>query len=321
MCAWSSAASRLVRSAGRLLAHGACRRGMSFADGLGRQRLVAVGGDDEAAFARPAAGDRHPERLEEGDVLLGRAAQRRQVVADDEGVGPGVEAHALQLAEDLLPAAGQADPRPGQDQPEQGDGLQRFPGRQQRRVGQRRPGPGVEQVDRHLAGVELRQLEGEVDALLQRLADAHDPAAAQLHAGVDGQPGGGDPVVVAVGGADRREDGPGRLEVVVVPAHAGGGQALRLGRRPGARASRPPRGRSRSRTAVDGVDHLVEEPFARAPHGDHDAELGGAGRLRGPGRLQHLVEVEEGVDVDAGVEVGRLGAEGAVLGAGARTWR
>ena len=222
--------------------------GNELPDGLGRQRLGAVGGDDEAALARPAAGHRHPERLEEGDVVLRRAAQRRQVVADDQGVGAGVEAHALQLAEDLLPAAGQADPRPGQDQPEQGDGLQRFPGRQDRRVGQRRAGPGVEQVDRHLAGVELRQFEGEVDPLLQRLAEAHDPAAAQLHAGVHGQPGGGDPVVVGVGGADRREHRPGRLEVVVVAAHPGGGQ-LRPGPRRGARGSRPPRGPSRSGTA------------------------------------------------------------------------
>jgi hypothetical protein len=103
---------------------------------------------------------------------------------------------------------------------------------------------------------------------------------------------------------------------VVVAAHPGGGQPLRLGR------LQQPEGAGHLQAGLlphgrDGVDHLVEEPFARASHGHHDAELGGAGRPGGPRRLEHIVEVEEGEDVDAGVEVGRLGAEGAVLGAGA----
>ena len=165
--------------------------------------------------------------------------------------------------------------------------------RQQRRVGQRRPRPRIEQVDRHLARVELGQLEGEVDALLERLAHAQDPAAAQLHAGVDGQAGGGDPVVVACGWCRSTGTPPG------APRGCGCSGARR--RRPGARPGPAPGARGEQATSrpvsvphsVDRLDHLVEQPLARAPHGHHDAELGGAGRLGGPGGLQHLVEVEE----------------------------
>ena len=57
---------------------------------------------------------------------------------------------------------------------------------------------GSEEVDRHLARLELGELEREVDALLERLAHAEDAAAAQLHAGVDREPRGLDAVVVGV---------------------------------------------------------------------------------------------------------------------------
>jgi hypothetical protein len=103
---------------------------------------------------------------------------------------------------------------------------------------------------------------------------------------------------------------------VVVAAHPGVGEAFRLV------------GLEETEGAGDlqarllphrrhGVDDLVEEPLARAPDRHHDAELGRPGVTGGPGGGEDLVEVQEGVDVDAGVEVGRLRAEGAVLGAGA----
>ena len=115
-------------------------------------------------------------------VVVGGTAGSREVVADDQRVGSREQPHALQLAEHALAPAGQAQPRAGQDQPEQRDGLQGFARAQRlvlRRAGCR---AGVEEVDRHLARVELRELEREVDALLERLAHAEDAAAAQLHA-------------------------------------------------------------------------------------------------------------------------------------------
>ncbi len=69
---------------------------------------------------------------------------------------------------------------------------------------------------------------------------------------------------------------------------------------------------------VDRVEHLAQESFLRAAHGDDDAELGGPGIASCSRRVDDLVEVQERVHVDAGVEPGRLRAERTVLGAGAR---
>ena len=74
----------------------------------------------------------------------------------------------------------------GRIEPEQRDRLQRLARAEaSSRSPSGVPGPRVEQVDRHLARLELGELEREVDALLERLAHAEDAAAAQLHAGVD----------------------------------------------------------------------------------------------------------------------------------------
>ncbi len=174
-----------------------------------------------------------------------------------------------------------------------------------------------QEVDRHLARFELGELEREVDPLLERLAHAEDPAAAQLHPRVDGQAGGGDAVVVGVGAHDRREQRARRLEVVVVALHPRGREppGLLLGEEP-ERARDLESGLGVHR--VDRVDHAGEHPLRRPPHRDHDAELGGTrlpGRAR---RLEHLVELQERVHVDVGRVAGRLRAECAVLRARAR---
>src|SRR5437870_13212814 len=76
--------------------------------------------------------------------------------------------------------------------------------------------------------IELGEIEREVDWLLQRLTHPEDAAAAQLHARVARELGRPDPIVVGVRRADRREERPAGLEVVVVTAHAGGGESPRL---------------------------------------------------------------------------------------------
>ena len=237
-----------------------------------------------------------------------------EVVAHDERVRTGEQAHRLELAEHTLAAAGEPDPRARHHEAEQRDRLERFSRREQRAVAERRARTRVEQVHRNLARFERRELEREVDALLQRLAHAEDAAAAQLHSRVDGEAGGADAVVVGVRRADAREHLATRLEVVVVAAHARGREPLRLRRREQAeRARHFEPGLAVDR--VDRVDDLGEEALLGPAHGDDDAELRGAGVARRVRRSEHLVEVEEGVDVDVGVEARRLRAERAVFGA------
>src|SRR3989440_2480863 len=129
--------------------------------------------------------DRHLELVEQGEVLARRTTEGGQVVADDHRVDPAEQAvPGTEVAEgDLAPAR---VPENGfrQREPEGGDGAQRVAGLHDRRVPQRRAGPGVEEVQRHLVRRQRRQLYGELRALLDRLAQAEDPAAADLHPGV-----------------------------------------------------------------------------------------------------------------------------------------
>ncbi len=184
--------------------------------------------------------------------------------------------------------------------------------REEGSIPERRAGPRVEQVHGHFARFERRQLEREVDALLEGLAHPEDAAATQLHARVDREARGGDAVVVGVCRADRREHLAARLEVVVVAADArcrepsglvGGEEAERAGHlEPGVGLH-----------GLDRVDDLREQALLGPTHRDHDAELRRPGVARRPGGREDLVEVEERIDVDVGVEARRLRAERAVL--------
>ena len=62
-------------------------------------------------------------------------------------------------------------------------------------VGQRRARAGVEEVERHLGGVDLAQLAEQLEALVDGLAHAEQGAAAQLHAVLAHQPAGVEPLV------------------------------------------------------------------------------------------------------------------------------
>src|SRR6266542_3003657 len=227
------------------------------------------------------------------------------------------EIYTLSLHDALPISAGESNPDVGHDEPEQRDRLQGLAGREQRLVVERRAGPRVEQVDGHLARRELGELERKVDALVERLAHAEDPAAAQLHAGVLRELRSLDAVVVCVGRADRRKHLAARLEVVVVAPHARRREPLGVLAR-----QQPERARDlEARLAVHGVDgleHPAQQPLFRAADGHDDAELRSTGVARRARRRDDVVQVEEGVHVDAGLEPRRLRAERAVLGAGAR---
>ncbi len=144
-------------------------------------------------------------------------------------------------------------------------------------VAERCSGTRVEQVDRHFARVERGELEREVDALFERLAHPEDAAATQLHARVARELRGCDTVVVRVRRADRGEPLAARLEVVVVAAHAGVGEAARL---PGGEQSERARDLEPGLALdpIDRVDHPAQQPLLGTPHRDDDAELRRAGR-------------------------------------------
>ena len=178
------------------------------------------------------------------------------------------------------------------------------------------PGRGFKKLSGTSVGIELLELEEELDPLLVGLAHADERAAAQLHAVVAHQPAGLLALLPGVGGDHLREERPRRLEVVVVAVDAALGEAagLVVGEQPGA-------DRHVEAGPVADHGHQLEDPghgaLVRTAHGQDDAELRGPGRLGLLGRPQHLVGVEEGGGLDRAVEPGRLGAEVAVLGAAA----
>ncbi len=282
-------------------------------DRRGGQRRRAAGVDDEAAFAG-TFGHRHPERFQQRVVFFGRAPGGRQVVAHDQCVGAREQAHRLELAEHAFAPAGQAQPGRGQDEPEQGDRLQRLARAERRLPVERGARARVQKVDRHFARFQRRELEREVDALLEGLAHAEDATAAQLHTRVAGEASGADAVVVAVRRADGREQLAAGFEVVVVAAYTGRREAIGLFGGQQAEGARDfETGLALHR--ADRVDHASEQSLLRTAHCDDDAELGGtgiAGRVRG---REDLVGVEERVDVDARVVADRLRTERAIFGA------
>ena len=87
-----------------------------------------------------------------------------------------------EVAERELAPAGEAQHGARQREPEGGDRAQRVAGVDDGQVGERRAGARVEEVQRHLVGVELGELGGELGPLLERLAHPDDAAAADLHA-------------------------------------------------------------------------------------------------------------------------------------------
>ncbi len=170
-------------------------------------------------------------------------------------------------------------------------------------VAERGARSGVEEVERHLGGLELAQLRRAARGAGRRSRPcraAHRstaPCRAALH-----EPAGVGPLVPGVGRDDGGEERLRRLEVVVVAVHAALGQApgLVLGQDAGAdrhvearsrRGSRGTRSRMRCMRALVG-----------AAHGEHDAELGRAEGCRLAGRGEHLVGVEERGRLDRGVE-------------------
>ena len=150
-------------------------------------------------------------------------------------------------------------------------------------VAERRARARVEEVQRHLVGIQLGELRGELGALLERLAHAEDAAAADLHAGF--------------------ADHPQR-----VPALLPGVRGDDVAGRTSARS--PGCGCSGARPSPTAVDLLLGEHAERA--GDLDVDLV-ADRLDARGDLRHqpLVRSADGGD-DA--ELGRAGLGGLLGG-------
>ena len=180
------------------------------------------------------------------------------------------------------------------------------------------PGPGVEQVDRHLAGVRAppaRRRSRPAARASRRGRGSRRSTAPCRRPWPAGRwrPG-------------RRRSGWCRSTGTPPGALRGCGCSGARRRRPDARAwagSSSPREQATSRPVSARTASTALMTLSRSrslgPRTATTMQNWVAPAARGgPGRLQHLVEVEEGIHLDAGVEVGRLRAEGAVLGAGPR---
>src|SRR5262245_63287327 len=127
---------------------------------------------------------RHLQLAKHVQIRLGGPAEGSEVVTDDDGVDP--TDHALLGAEitegDLAPAGVPQD-RVRQGEPESGDGTKRFAGVDDGIVAERRPRPGVKEVQRNLVRPELGELGRKLGSLGDGLTEADDPAAADFHTG------------------------------------------------------------------------------------------------------------------------------------------
>ena len=159
----------------------------------------------------------------------GSRPERRQVVADDHGVDAADHALArAEVAQRELAPAREAQDRARQREPERGDRPQRVQRRHRLEVRERRARARVEEVQRHLVGVERGELRGQLGALLERLAHADDPAAADLHPQLAHELQRLPALLPRVRGDDVAEVRAGGLEVVVVAVHAEVAQLLAL---------------------------------------------------------------------------------------------
>ena len=257
-----------------------------------------------------------PELGEHLAVALGAVAEGRQEVAHHHAVDAGLDRQLLQLAEVLHAPPAEPEERVGEDQPEDRDPLDRLPRVHEVAVAELRAGARVEHVDRHAGGVDVRQLEGHLDALLAGLAEVEDAAHAGLQARLADRRDRAHAALVADRGGDLVVVAAGRLDVVVHALDAG------LAQRRARSAEMWPTEAQRlrlvcSETSRTPSRYLVEvalgQPLAL---GDH-AEAVGARRLGRASVFEDLLGLHHRVHRRLGVGEARLRAEAAVLGAAA----
>src|SRR4051794_4987119 len=275
------------------------------------------------AVVRPRIGpvvalarDVQAELREHRAVLGRRRAERREEVAHHHAVQPGLDGERLQVAEVLDTPAAQPEERVRKDEPEDGHPLDRLPRVHVVAVAELRARARVEQFDRDGGGIDLRELERHLDALLARLAEVEDPADARLEPRLLHGRDRAQPALVA----DRRRDlvvvRLGRLDVVVHALDA----RLAQRRRPRRAEVADRRAALEVRVLRDeprALEHAVEvalgEPLAL---GDH-AEPVRPGRLGRARVLENLLGLHHRVQRRLRLGEPRLRAEAAVLGAAA----
>ena len=214
--------------------------------------------------------------------------------------------HGLEVAQRDFAAAGVAEDHARAER----GGRARSSGRPPRGRGSGRspsgvPGRGLRKLRGTSVGLELLELDEELDPLGIGLAHVDEGAAAELHPELLDHAAGVGPLVPGVGGDDLGEVGPCRLDVVVVAVDAALRQAagLVLGEDAGAD------GDVEARLVVDEGDEVEDAlhgALVGSAQGEHDAELGGAELGRLPGGIEDLVSVEEGRRLDRGLEAGGL---------------
>lgn len=260
--------------------------------------------------------DRQVDAAEHVDVLLDLLAQRGQVVAGDDGVDAAEEAlFGAVVTEGELAAACKTEGHGWHGQAECGHGAQCLTERDQRVVREWCARARVKEVHRHLAGLDLGQLVGELGAVLKGLAHSDDAAGADFHADCTDILEGLFALLPGMRGDHVGEEGLGGLQVVVVALGAHVLEALGL---------LTGEGSEREgdfdidfiQDGRDGFRNLGEQVFIRGFHSCHDAEFGSTCLGSLLGGLHQLRDVEAR-GAYGRIKQARLRAEVAILRAAA----
>ena len=141
------------------------------------------------------------EFAQHAHVLFDRDAVRRQHIAGNSCVGAGKEALPAFIRKQP-PSACQADVCIGSQQPENRDDAAHLVVADDFVFLERRARDGIQQIDRYRADAHFAEVDDHIDAVLHRLAQTDDAAAADSQTCLLRSADGGDFVVVSMGRAD-----------------------------------------------------------------------------------------------------------------------
>lgn len=112
------------------------------------------------------------------DVILRIRALAGEIIADHDAIHAAGECHGLQASKIQLTPAGGADLRLRQDEAEHRKRTKDLQGRKTFIVFIRSAGDRVQHIERHRIDMHILQVKCHFHALIQRLAESEDPAAA-----------------------------------------------------------------------------------------------------------------------------------------------
>ncbi len=213
----------------------------------------------------------------------------------------------------MFPAAADRYPPVGENKSEHGDGMKAFQRGDIAGPCKLCPFDRVEEIERHRVNCQLPQSQGEFNTLPGGFPQAEDAPAADLHAGLFGDPHRFYVLFVIVGGADAGEKAARCLKIVVIRLHTGFLE-------------------DRCRCVIDDAEGAGGEDLSFAPYSlDSAADPGklisfsdagaagnntvaaGAVLFSFLGAGDDLLLIHQGVNGCIGLVMGRLGAETTVF--------